>query len=401
MTRPVTGHEDSRGLSDDAPRVPGPIADALRRAGGRVTFADFMELALTHPQAGYYALRESVIGSEGDFTTAPRAARAFNRAMARLVGQLADVAEGRRVMLIEVGAGEGDLMAGILQQWSVERADLRDRVSIRTVDVSPRMRERLGHALAPWAAAGWDVGVVEDMAATRLHEGPEPVAVVVSNELVDALPVHLVDVTADRPREAWVRLSGPDQASLREEWADLSPEAEREMRLLFDSIEAPAVRPFCREGLIELRPAAGRTLRSWASMWPDLCVVTIDYGDRLAGPGAGAAAGARLHGRTLRGYYRHRVTDDPYQAVGRQDLTADVDFRALDRHGAAVGLECVVYTTLATFLKGMGAIDEAERLLETAHESLEVDQEVTALAKLLDEGGLGGEFKVMVQVGEA
>jgi SAM-dependent MidA family methyltransferase len=86
--------------------------------------------------------------------------------------------------------------------------------------------------------------------------------------------------------------------------------------------------------------------------------------------------------------------------VGRQDLTADVDFRALALHGAQAGFDCLVYTSLAAFLRGMGAGEELDHLRAQAARSLDRDMEASALEALMVPGGLGESFKVMVQVRE-
>jgi len=157
------------------------------------------------------------------------------------------------------------------------------------------------------------------------------------------------------------------------------------------------MRVLTRDGTVELRPAVRGLLAEWAAAYPTICVIQIDYGDRMAGPGVTG----RLHGRTLRGYLRHQTTADPYRSVGRQDLTADVDFRALDLHGEVLGLECVLFASLAAFLRGMGGLEEAARLGEAAGGDLAADMAGTALRALLDYDDVGGEFKIMVQVGEA
>lgn len=382
--------------------LPSTIADAIRAAGGRVTFARFMELALTDPEAGYYTREGLALGPRGDFTTAPHAVPAFNRALARLVAQVVDAMPAGPVLVVEVGAGEGDLAAGMQATWEAERPDLRGRVVYRTVDVGGGLRRRQQQALAEAVHVGWDMAVCADFPVpSAWPPGRAPgCAVVVSNELFDALPVHRIDVGGDEPREAWVRVDEGASAGLREEWGDLSPEAAAEFATIFrtsdTSVVCAVARALTRDGMVELRPAARELLETWVSAYPDICVVTIDYGDRMAGLGGAG----RLHGRTLRGYLHHRATGDPYQAVGRQDLTADVDFRALHIHGEEVGLECILFATLGAFLRGMGGVEEAETLSCAATDDLDSDIAATALGALLDDAGLGGEFKIMVQVGE-
>jgi len=103
----------------------------------------------------------------------------------------------------------------------------------------------------------------------------------------------------------------------------------------------------------------------------------------------------------VRSYYRHQRRHSFYDLVGRQDITADVDFRALSLHGARAGFDCLVYTGLGPLLRAMGAGDELARLRAEAAGSLDKDIEASALAALVEDGSLGDTFKVMVQVREA
>jgi SAM-dependent MidA family methyltransferase len=397
--------------------VPAPIAAAIRDEGGRVTFARFMELALTHPLAGYYTTRSRILGPSGDFSTAPRMAPAFNRMMAGLLEGLVDAVEGTPVLLAELGPGEGDMTSAILRLWDEVRPDLRERVVVRAVDVPGGLLASQEHSLAHARATGWDVGWEPgppSIGGPGLEESPAA-ALVYSNELFDALPVHRVDVGSDRARECWVRL---DEEGLVEEWRDLSPECVQELQVLFDSTDAGALRGYTRDGRVEVRPAVAGLLADWAYAFPEVCFLTVDYGEwRTGPPGKGAAAqGQRTgpvesatgssagpeslpHEETVRAYARHRRQADLYRYPGRQDLTADVDFRALAIHGGRCGLECLGFTVLAAALSGLGGRDEAERLRHEAAGSLEADVALTALSALLDPQDVGGLFKVMLQVG--
>ena len=95
---------------------------------------------------------------------------------------------------------------------------------------------------------------------------------------------------------------------------------------------------------------------------------------------------------------------DPLARPGKQDLTADVDFAAVDLHGRRHGFQTVLFTTLAAFLRAGGAEAELQALLDgagaTASDPLEADRQATVLKNLLDERDLGGAFKLMVQARE-
>jgi SAM-dependent MidA family methyltransferase len=215
----------------------------------------------------------------------------------------------------------------------------------------------------------------------------------VGNEFVDALPVHLVDVTESIPRELWVAWDGSFALS----WGELSAEAATEMEILFGSLDLERLRDLTRDGVIEVRPGVSGLLTEVAEAMPTGSLVTIDYGEWLDdGPGS--------RRRTARGYFRHQTTADLLERVGRQDLTADVDFRALDLHGRQAGFETVVFATLAAFLAAGGAGQELVTPCELPRcllsDPLEADRQASVLGALLDEQGLGGSFKVMVQVRE-
>lgn len=390
--------------------LPPAIRRRMREEGGSVTLARFMELALTDPEAGYYTRADRILGEDGDFTTAPRKAPAFNRAVARFLGDLIDSIPQGRVVVVEVGAGEGDLAAGILGHWADTRPDLRTRVSYRVDDVGEGLLRRQLGALETAIEAGWDAGAWErDSTDTR-----GAVGLIVSNELFDALPVHLVDVRGPVPREAWVTLhDAPDGgAEPAEEWRNISAAAEAELALVAPGRSGESLAAVSADGFMELRPAVRGLLEEWSRRFEELAVFTVDYGDWPAGPGdeppppapgevSVAAAPTDRHRRSLRGYVRHQATRDVYRNVGRQDLTADVDFRALALHGDRLGYECVFYASLASFLRAAGAggdLPGAGGIAEPY--SLDADIRAAPLASLLDPNGVGGLFKVMLQVRE-
>jgi SAM-dependent MidA family methyltransferase len=421
--------------ADRALSLPSGIARAMAAEGGRVTFARFMGLALTHPTDGYYARTGRLLGRRGHFSTAPYLSPAFGRALGRLITELLDASlalassaevasvvvpaaagrpgagaaaagpsrtdalAGPPLAVVELGGGEGDLARAVLRRWDETRPDLKERVVYCIVEISEGLRACQAEATSEWAARGWRVRWAGDLAAAAT--GARPV-VIVGNEFVDVLPVHLVDVRGPRPREAWVEVD-PDGSRVSEVWSDLSPEAEVELHLLFADGDLGRLPDLSRDGIVELRPAVGSLLRDVAIVMPEGCLVTVDYGGWLPGVEVGNGCGCGLagepsRGRTVRGYFRHQTVHDPYARIGRQDLTADVDFRALDLHGREAGAETVLYTTVAALLRADGGEEEWRMLRAQAGGSLDADREAAVLEALLDEESLGGSFKVMLQV---
>ncbi len=151
-------------MSDD-------IAQQMEAEGGRVTFARFMELALTHPTEGYYRRSERLLGPRGHFSTAPRLSPVFNRAVARLLAELVDswstspgtgaptarLGEGSPSSVIELGGGEGDLARAVLKVWEETRPDLRAHLIYSIVEIGDGLRARQNEALSTAMTRGWKV----------------------------------------------------------------------------------------------------------------------------------------------------------------------------------------------------------------------------------------------------
>jgi len=419
--------------------IPAGIAEEILAEGGRVTFARFMELALTHPTEGYYCRTHEGVGWRGDFSTAPALSPDFNQALSRLVEELVDGAlaaggEDGAVTVVELGPGGGEFAEDMLAGWEVRRPDLRQRVSWLLVEVGPRLREKQRRVLLRLVRTGWKVewaDTVEAAFAAQSSLSGNQARVVVSNEFVDALPVHVVRVEGSSLLEAYVEVSAvPARAQaeapaweVREVWQGLSPQAEAELEFLFGTTDPSELLAWTRDGVLELRPAVGALLEKAASGASGVCMLTVDYGeafasslsvcrrgegmvDECAGGGMAGSAGvaAPLYGRTLRAFFRHQRTSDLYARVGWQDLTADVDFRALDRHGRATGFETILFVTVADLLRAHGAEEQLQVLVREAGKAsgraLEADRRASILAALLDRDGLGGSFRVMLQVRE-
>jgi SAM-dependent MidA family methyltransferase len=403
---------------------PASIIDAIAAEGGRVTFARFMEIALTHPTLGYYSQADRLLRHGGDFNTAPALSPFFNRTLARLVTELVDASlstlptgAAEPAAVVELGGGEGQLAAAILGFWERERPDLRGKIAYRIVEVGARLRQRQAAAVAALLAVGWDAGWGRTLEEACAGTGP---VVIVGNEFLDALPVHLVRVEGGALSEACVTVTA---LGLEQTWGPLSAQAAAEVEELFGTLDPQRLEVLTTDGVIEISPGLGELVRQVATVMPSGTLVNVDYGEwfagvRRAGECCGVEQGAPRR-RTIRGYFKHQMVLDPLARAGKQDLTADVDFAALDLHGRQHGFETVLFTTLAAFLRGGGAEAELQALrvgaaaqalgdetapgapgLDGAADVLEADRQATVIENLLDERDLGGAFKLMVQVKE-
>jgi SAM-dependent MidA family methyltransferase len=350
----------------------------LIRETGPLTFARFMELALYDDEHGYYmtgsASTASPIGREGgDFFTAPCLSPVLAKCLVR---QLAEIDErlGHPPVfhLVEMGPGDGTLLRDMLQECHEQGAPFLPRLACILVERSPAFRRRQQETLAAWKEQGARIRWVDDLQA--IPDG-SLTGTLLSNELVDAFPVHRVRMGEEGLQELYV--TSHDHA-LQERWGEPStPELSSFLSDL--GVELPV--GFTTEISLE----AVKWIKQVARVLDRGVVLTIDYGHTAQD----YFAPERKNG-TLMGYYRHTVSTNPYTRVGEQDLTAHVNFSSLATTGERVGLTTTGFTNLQHFLMSIG-IDELVR---------GCDQESTvvqAAAQLLRPHGMGTTFKILVQ----
>ena len=341
---------------------------------GPLTFARFMELALYEPDHGYYRSPDARPGRGGDFLTAPEAHPIFGRALARHVADAWRACGGPPAFVIrEHGAGSGALAVAILDGLAVEEPQLYRAVRYRAVEVESSRLVELGERLA---AAGH---------ANRLEpdDGRPIVGLVIANEVLDALPTHRVEgddgdvglreVFVDWKDGAFVDAPGATSTAalaqrLTDEGVTLRPDQRAEICLAVDAWMAEAAAGL-EHGVITL----------------------IDYGY----PAAELYDAVRRPRGTLAAYLGHRAHEDPYRAVGRQDLTAHVDTTAVERAAAAVGLGHVASTTQSAFLAGLGVGELLVELQSGAEATLQRYLDArAALVRMIDPAAMG-RFRVL------
>lgn len=342
--------------------------------GGPMTFARFMERALYEPGLGYYRSPDARPGRGGDFLTAPEADPIFGAALAR---QLAEIwrrlGEPHRFTIREPGAGIGTLAIAALRGLAASEADLLPLVRWQPADVEGARHETFAAALAE---AGFGDAIDRD-------DGTAITGAIVANEVLDALPVHRLIGRGGGPRELMVGL-GPDGALAEIEAA---PSDERLLRRLaaHGIALADGQRAEVCLGLDAWMGAEAARLERGA-------LIAIDYGY----PAAELYDPIRRAGGTLRAYVRHRVHDDPFRHVGRQDLTAHVDVTAVERAATTAGLDHLGTTTQAEFLTGLGI---GELLVALQSDPLTTMASYlgarSAVMRMLDPGAMG-RFRVMV-----
>lgn len=376
-------HDSVPGLRRPADLRPGPdpghepaLLEAIRseiRRSGPMTFARFMELALYHPRLGYYATGRRGPGREADFLTAPESHPIFGWAVARQLEEVwGRMGRPPRFTVREFGAGSGAFAGGIVDGLARAGSPLRAAIRIRIAERGRERERQVAERLATLGAAD----------LLEPDDGAPIAGVVVANEVLDALAVHRVEGRADgRLAELFVGLD--DAGELVTIAGSPSTEALR-ARLEGEGIRlAPGQRA-------EVCLSVERWVADAAAGLGRGLLLLMDYGH----PAAALYDPSR--GSLLRAYVRHRVHDDPYANVGRQDLTAHVDLTAVERAATAAGLTHLGTTTQAAFLAGLGAGELLVALQQDPATTLQAYLEArSALFRMLDPQ-VTGRFAVLL-----
>jgi SAM-dependent MidA family methyltransferase len=341
-----------------------PMRDVLRKTlqYGDLSFRDFMELALYHPENGYYARPENPVGRGGDYVTAPVLSPVFSFALGNLIREYVRRNEGVVCSIVDIGCGDGGLIRALAREnpfpnlnfFGVDRA--LDRVPpgevtfVRTLQEVPRGGAQL----------------------------------ILSNELYDAFPFARLVRRGEHLFELWVR----------------------ERDGVLDWTEREAAGPyedyFAERGIELAEGQYADVSLEWAAFHAEVLesverglVVTIDYGypaEKLFHPRA------RRFG-TAAAYSRQRVSRDLLANPGEQDLTAHVNFSDLQRAGGTT----LFFDRLAKFLLALGASSHPlfapveDSGITSAEEGVELIEAREAARRLVLPDGIGEEMRVLVQ----
>jgi SAM-dependent MidA family methyltransferase len=360
-------------------RVSGPaplaaiLADRIR-AHGPITFAEYMHACLYHPEHGYYTKADQQ--PRRDYFTSVDVQPLFGRLLARQFFEMwAVLGRPAPFTLVEAAAGTGALAQQILDFAAESWPQFYDALYYVTVEKSDSRRRIHRTSLAQHRTNAHAASVAEMPAEI-------PVGCIFSNELFDAMPVHRVVQTPGGLRELYVGL-GPN--GFHEVAAPLSsPRLAEYFKqhgiTLSDDQQAEVGLDACT--WIE---AAGRAIQRGF-------ILTIDYGHE-----APQLYDARHMRGTLLAYSRHRASEDYFRAPGDQDLTAHVNFTALDLRGRRAGLARTGITSQTSFLMSLARhSDFADLQSETMNEQQQ------SLARLLFKTlihpeGMGETFRVLIQ----
>jgi len=355
------------------------LVDLLRQriaAAGGIDFAEFMAGCLYHPDYGYYTSPRVRIGKEGDFFTSSSVHSLFGRLISRQLEQMWQLLGRGGFTIAEQGAGEGHLCLDILDALMEEAPEFYRQLQYRIVEISPdhqagqaaQLQRHIDAGRVSWCA-------LDDLRGMQ--------GCFLSNELIDAFPVHLVDKEGGELKEIFVVNS---ERGFVEEVRPLANPAIVDYFALVG------------HGLLEgNRGEVNLQALDWMRRVADVLargfVLTIDYGY----PAEELFAPFRRNG-TLLCYHKHQSSENPYQRLGCQDITAHIDFTALQKVGAQNGLVPLYFNEQYRFLLGLGFVEALVELQmrETDPQKAQALR-MTLKNLVMPEGGMGESFKVLVQ----
>lgn len=347
------------------------ISDEIAEQGGKISFAKYMQLALTAPGLGYYSGASVKLGRGGDFTTAPEISSLFSRCIAQQCHQvLLEIEQKEARCILEFGAGTGILAADMLAELE-QLGGLPTKYFI--LEISADLRQRQMETLQSRVPQ-----LVERV--EWLDELPKQgiSGVVLANEVLDALPVHRFKICKEGVKEIFV---GKQDEKFIEITADISS------KKLQSRIEKD-LPPLNLGYVSEVNLAADAWLRSTGELIEQGLLLIIDYGY----PRQEYYHPQRTTG-TLMCHYRHRVHGDAFVYPGLQDITAHIDFTSIAQVATETGLTVAGYTTQAAFLIATGITELASTEKEKSDlETLKTSQEIKTLTMPSEMGEI---FKVM------
>ncbi len=351
-------------------------------AQGPITFADFMETVLYHPQEGYYYSAQEKIGASGDYYTSPHLHPIFGHLLARQMRQMWQILDYPSPFIImEIGAGQGLLSVHILHYCQKNFPEFYQELNYLIVEKSPFFQKEQKKFLEKFF---WTGKVHQISLSALLREGSPIVGCIFSNELIDSFPVHLVCQKEGELREIYV---DHDSHQFVEAYAAPSTS------LLLDYLSDYAL-PLIEGQKAEVNLKALDWLADLAIILKKGFLMTIDYGyeaEELYHP-------SRSEG-TLLCYYRHAPSTNPYIRLGYQDITAHVNFSALIKKGETLGLQKNGLIEQYKFLAALGLLRDLENLEINRYQFTTVEflKQKLAMKSFLTPGGMGTIYKVLIQ----
>jgi len=355
------------------------IIEKIKREGP-ITFETFMEMALYEPGLGYYASDKAVIGRAGNFYTSQHLHPAFGVMIGRQLEEIWEIMgsppEADAFQVVEIGAGAGYMCKDILNY--LNSRELFGALTYVIVEPNPFMQYKQKKLLEGFSDKVKWVSSLQRLVNIR--------GCIFSNELLDAFPVHLIEME-DGLKEIYVTVDKDNNI--------IEIKGEPSTDALTDYINEFSI-DLAKGYRTEVNLKIKDWLKSVNELLSEGFILTIDYGY----PAWDYYSEDRNRG-TLLCYHRHQVNENPYINIGEQDITAHVDFSSIKKWGEELGLKTIGFCHQGTFLIALGIDKVIQRLCEDfpRNRLATTDYlfEVAKIKGLILPGTIGESHKVMVQ----
>jgi SAM-dependent MidA family methyltransferase len=366
------------------------------RECGPIPFSRYMEICLYDPAQGYYSAHAEQFGKAGDFYTSSDVHAVFGRLLARQFEELwRALDQPTQIAIVELGPGHG-LFARDVLDWSKKKfPDFFAALTYTLQESSPALRARLQEGLREHIATGKAKvsaevqanvpDTVPDKVRAKVPEerpiglcrtlAPDAPLIVFANEFFDALPVEILSV------EGKLHI-GFENQRLSEIWLPPLPEE-------LEFLDRYGVHPESGER-IEVPLLAQKWIGQIANAIQRGLLLIVDYGYTRSQQLAGR------HRGTLMAYRHHSASPDPYQAPGKQDLTAHVNFTALAAACEQQGMRCERLVTQSQFLMGIGERNQFADVFEDCRLPQERAKVALQLKHLITPEGMGENFQILM-----
>ena len=352
-------------------RVLAHLHTQIEASAGWISFARYMELVLYAPGLGYYSAGAEKFGAAGDFVTAPEMTPVFGQTLARQIMQVLQQSGGN---VLELGAGRGRLAAAVLEEMQRAQALPAQYFILEVSADLKQVQQQYLQAVLP-AELFQRVVWLEQLPET--HTG-----VILANEVLDAIPVHLLR----QQNGEWLELGVVWDAQHGLQWQaralEKNTQSDAKLIAVLEALDLPD------EYQTEINLASQGLIASLAQCLQQGAVLLIDYGFSRAE----YYHPQRSQG-TLMCHYRHHAHGDALLYPGLQDITAHVDFMAIAQAGQAHGLQLLGYAGQAQFLINCGITDVMLRV--SPSNVAQYAPMASQVQKLLSPAEMGELFKVM------
>lgn len=349
----------------------------------RITFAEYMDLVLYHPEYGYYNSNKIKIGSKGDFFTSSSLSKDFGELLATQFVEMWQILEQpSHFCLVEMGAGNGNLANDILNYLEEKYPDFLASLEYIIIEQSSSLINQQQYLLEKWQ----NKQIKINWHTWESIPNESIIGCFFSNELIDAFPVHKIVKFQGELKEIYLTINN----DLLIETKDIL--STDKLNQYFNLIEINLLESNYPDGYeTEINILALDWIKKVSHKLKQGYLLTIDYG---------YSAIKYYHPQrnkgTLKCYYQHHHHDNPYVNIGHQDITAHINFTALERQGKLCELETLGFTKQAIFLMSLGLGD---RLFSLSNDKISLGQMMQRrdyLHQLINPVGLG-DFGVLIQ----